>query len=397
MNCDLSVIVLTYNGKKYLDALFASFSAVEAGDFSWEIVLVDNASTDGTPEYVRERLLPRFSNLRLIRSEQNTGFAGGNNLGAREAHGEYILFLNNDTAITPGFLQNMLSCIRESGAGIAAGKLVFFHDFIPVDLIPDDDEGFVLSSRIGINAETWLVDAKFIQGVAHRGELLYIREQGRLYIPLTQGPGAYTFTWDLREGSGAVVCGGYRIPAGSGKVILTAGESERHKVTLIQNAGSAVNEEYNGHDIGFCEEDHGQYDSPRELEAACGAAMIMKREVFLTAGGFDDRFFMYYEDVDLSYRVRALGYSIRFCPAAVVRHVHTGSSQEWSPFFMYYVYRNRLLFILKNFGLRDYRRERKKYVKEVLAAWRTRRFRKPKTKALLSVLRLQWLYRRGKR
>ena len=396
MSCDLSVIVLTYNGKKYLDALFASFSAAAVSGFTWEIVLVDNASTDGTAEYVREHLEPRFPNLRYIYSQDNTGFAGGNNLGARKARGEYILFLNNDTAITPNFLQNMLGCIRKTNAGIVGGKLVFYYDFIPVDVIPHGG-GLTLTSRIGINDESWPVDAKFVQHIAHRGELLYIREPGRLYVPLLQGPGAYTFTWDITEGGGTVVCGGHKMSADRGKVILTAAECERHSVTLIQNAGTAVNEEYNGYDIGFCEEDHGQYDAPRELEAACGAAMIMRRDVFLTAGGFDDTFFMYYEDVDLSYRVRAMGHRIRFCPEALVRHIHTGSSQEWSPFFMYYVYRNRLLFILKNFSRKDYRRERKQYIREVWHAWRTRRFRKPKTKALLSVLRLQWAYRGGKR
>ena len=395
MNCDLSVIVLTYNGKKYLDALFASFSAVEDAGFTWEIVLVDNASTDGTKEYVREHLEPRFSNLRYIYSEQNTGFAGGNNLGAREARGEYILFLNNDTSISPDFLQNMLACIRKTGAGIVGGKLVFYHDFIPLDVIPDGD-GLILDSRIGVNDASWPVDNKFIKNVAHRGELLHIREPGRLYIPMLAGPGAYTFTWGLREGSGAVLCGGHKMPVDKGKIILTAAECERHSVTLIQNAGTAINDDYNGYDIGFTEEDHGQYDAPRELEAACGAAMILRRDLFLTAGGFDDTFFMYYEDVDLSYRVRGMGRKIRFCPEAVVRHIHTGSSQEWSPFFMYYVYRNRLLFILKNFGVKDYRRERRKYMKEVVHAWRTRRFRRPKTKALLSVLRLQWSYRGGK-
>ena len=396
MNYDLSVIVLTYNGKKYLDALFASFSAVEDSGFTWEIVLVDNASTDGTPAYVREIFAPRFPNLRYIYAEENTGFAGGNNRGAHKARGKYILFLNNDTFVSPDFLQNMLACIRKTDAGIVGGKLVFYYDFIPVDVVPDG-EGLALGSCIGINDEPWPVDAKFVNHIAHRGERLYIRELGRLYIPMLQGPGAYTFTWNVREGNGTIVCGGHKMPADKGKIILTAAECERHRVTLIQNAGTAVNDDYNGYDIGFCEEDHGQYDAPRELEAACGAAMIMKRDVFLTAGGFDDTFFMYYEDVDLSYRVRAMGYSIQFCPGAVVRHIHTGSSQEWSPFFMYYVYRNRLLFILKNFSIEAYRRERKKYVKEVWHAWRTRRFRKPKTKALLSVLRLQRRYRRGKR
>ena len=57
---------------------------------------------------------------------------------------------------------------------------------------------------------------------------------------------------------------------------------------------------------------------------------------------------MYYEDTDMSFRLRKLGKKIMFCPTAVVRHVHTGSSKEWSPFFCYQVARNKLLFIYKN-------------------------------------------------
>lgn len=393
MNCDLSVIVITYNGKKYLDALFASFSAVETEGFTWEIVLVDNASTDGTPEYVKTELTSRFPTLKYVYSEINTGFAGGNNLGVARAAGEYVLFLNNDTAITPGFLRNMLTCIRQSGAGIVAGKLVFFYDFIPLDIVPGS-EGLVLESSVGINETLWPVDAKFIKRLCHRGESLHIHTQGTLYVPLLQGPGAYTLSWNVKEGSGVVHCAGQEIPVGRGILSLSEADCTQYGVTLLQNAGTAINSDFNGYDIGFTEEDHGQYDDRRGLTAACGAAMIMPRKLFLEAGGFDENFFMYYEDVDLSYRVRAMGHTIWFCPAAVVRHIHTGSSMEWSPFFMYYVYRNRLLFILKNFGIKDYRRERRKYAREVLAAWRTRRFRKPKTKALLSVLRLQGRYSR---
>lgn len=396
MNCDLSVIVITYNGKKYLDALFASFAAVEDEGFTWEIVLVDNASSDGTADYVHAQLKPRFPNLRYVLSDKNRGFAGGNNLGAQHATGKYVLFLNNDTAVTPRFLRNMLRCIRETGAGIVNAKLVFYYDFIPVDIVPGQ-EGLEIASRMGINGTPWPVDAKFVKHVCHRGEALHIHKQGTLYVPLLQGSGRYTLIWEALAGDGVIHCAGREIPADAGTLTLTEEDCARHAVTLIQNAGTAINDEFNGYDVGFCEEDLGQYGEAREIEAACGAAMIMERDVFMRAGGFDDRFFMYYEDVDLSFRVKAMGYTLRYCPDAVVRHIHTGSSVEWSPFFMYYVYRNRLLFILKNFGIDTYRRERRKYVREVWAAWRTRRFRKPKTRALLSVLRLQWFYREGKR
>jgi GT2 family glycosyltransferase len=63
---------------------------------------------------------------------------------------------------------------------------------------------------------------------------------------------------------------------------------------------------------------------------------------------FDDDFFMYYEDTDLSWRLRARGWNIRYEPTAVVRHLHSASSVEWSPFFTFHVERNRLLILAKN-------------------------------------------------
>lgn len=81
---------------------------------------------------------------------------------------------------------------------------------------------------------------------------------------------------------------------------------------------------------------------------------MMKKEDFVNCGKFDDRFFMYYEDTDLSYRIKKNGGKILFCPDSIVRHIHTGSSTEWSPFFTYQVYRNKLLFVYKNGSKRKF-------------------------------------------
>lgn len=74
----------------------------------------------------------------------------------------------------------------------------------------------------------------------------------------------------------------------------------------------------------------------------------MQKNIFDDLGGFDEKFFMYYEDSDLSWRLRHLGYKVGFEPSAVVRHIHAGSSGEWSPTFRYYVTRNRHLNCIKN-------------------------------------------------
>ena len=67
-----------------------------------------------------------------------------------------------------------------------------------------------------------------------------------------------------------------------------------------------------------------------------------------TVGWFDDDFFLYYEDTDLSWRLRAAGWAIRYEPTAVVRHVHSATSVEWSPTFVFHTDRNRLLMLVKD-------------------------------------------------
>ncbi len=95
------------------------------------------------------------------------------------------------------------------------------------------------------------------------------------------------------------------------------------------------------------EPDLGQYDREEEVFAFCGAACLLRREMLDELGGFDERYFMYYEDLDLSWRARLRGWRILYVPSAVVRHVHAGSSGEWSDFFIYQVERSRLLMLTK--------------------------------------------------
>ncbi len=76
--------------------------------------------------------------------------------------------------------------------------------------------------------------------------------------------------------------------------------------------------------------------------------MAMRTSLGHELGWFDDDFFLYYEDTDLSWRIRARGYSIRYEPAAVLRHVHAATSEEWSPLFVFHVDRNRLLMLTKD-------------------------------------------------
>ena len=93
---------------------------------------------------------------------------------------------------------------------------------------------------------------------------------------------------------------------------------------------------------------------PYQITNSCGASMMMEKEKFMEAGGFDETFFMYYEDTDLSFRARRNGGEIWYCPHSIVRHIHTGSSKEWSPFFIFHITKNKLLFVYKNISRKLY-------------------------------------------
>jgi GT2 family glycosyltransferase len=123
----------------------------------------------------------------------------------------------------------------------------------------------------------------------------------------------------------------------------------------IQNAGGVLLPDGSGRDRGTLvqdgrvsyEADAGQYDQREEVFFFSGAAVLLRTEALTDAGLFDERYFMYYEDLDLSWRLRLRGWKITYVPDAVVEHEHAASSKEWSPFFTYNVERNRLLTLLK--------------------------------------------------
>ena len=117
---------------------------------------------------------------------------------------------------------------------------------------------------------------------------------------------------------------------------------------VINNAGSRLIEGGWGADRGFLERDAGQYDEPRDVFAWCGAGVLFRPAYLLDAGLFDERFFMYYEDTDLSWRGQTKGWRYRYVPDAILRHLHAATSVEGSAMFNHYVERNRLLMLAKN-------------------------------------------------
>lgn len=124
----VSVIILTWNGRHYLDDCLNALKAQSFHDF--ETILVDNGSTDGTCAYVRRA----FPWVRLLELPANIGFAGGNNRGLREAAGDFIVTLNNDTRVEPGFLEQLMKAVgSDPKTGMVAAKMLNFFQTDRID------------------------------------------------------------------------------------------------------------------------------------------------------------------------------------------------------------------------------------------------------------------------
>lgn len=127
-----------------------------------------------------------------------------------------------------------------------------------------------------------------------------------------------------------------------------------NKTGYINNAGSRLepSSDWPIYEEGKDEKDKGQFDTVREISAFCGACVLLSRDFLHNVGLFDNKFFMYFEDGDLSWRGQKAGYKFFYAPKAIAYHEHTGTTKEGSPLFNHFVGRNRLLILTKNAGFR---------------------------------------------
>lgn len=247
--CKLSIITINYNGLKDTCELIDSIPF----NNDLEVIVVDNASTQDEASIISER----YPQVKVIRSQQNLGFAGGNNLGIKKAQGNYILLINNDT---------------------------YFKEF-NIDPLINRLES---SDRIGI------------------------------------------------------VCPKIRFAWGNNP-IQYAGYTPLSSITVRNQA------------IGFGEEDHGQYDTAHPTPYAHGAAMLIKREAIEKVGLMPECYFLYYEELDWSMMFTRTGYNIWYDPACTVYHKESQATGQNSPLRTYFITRNRLLLVKRNYqGINKY-------------------------------------------
>lgn len=115
----LTVLIVNFNGKHFLHECLISIQ--EHVSIPYEIILVDNASCDGSAEYVRQA----HPDVLLIVSQANLGFTGGNNLGARVARGRYLLLLNNDTVIRSPIVPLVEKMESDQSVGVLGCRLLY--------------------------------------------------------------------------------------------------------------------------------------------------------------------------------------------------------------------------------------------------------------------------------
>lgn len=246
----VTIIVLNYNGVEHLKGCFSSLTAVDYPSDRLELMLVDNASTDGSVEYIQSK----YSQTHIVRNKENLGFAAGNNVGVRVATGKYVVFLNNDMWVDPQFIRGLVMAVQSGTAVVCAGAKILNWDGSQIDF-----------------------------------------------------------------GGAAAHFAGYAYQVGMGTPFDPKEPGEIHPMLY-----------------------------------ACGGAMMVDRQIFLDVGGFDEDYFIYYEDLDLGWRLWIMGYQVAFAPEAIANHRHHGTMDSFSNHRKQVLFkRNSLYTIIKNYDDRN--------------------------------------------
>jgi GT2 family glycosyltransferase len=360
-----TVVVVNWNGARWLGPCLSALARQQT-TAPFEVWVVDNASTDGSLE-----LLARdHPDVRVLRNPRNLGFAGGNDVALRQVTTPYAVLLNNDAVPEPDWLERVLAPFAAPGGerlAAVTSKVVFAPRFLPLELrTPGFVPGGADRRELGVRISCVAVDGRDVTSSVLWERLTYgpegsgpgrawwTRPSGPLLVPLTEGDGPWRveLRWsaerhkpvELAWAGGRVALETTPQPAGAAFTVPAGTDA----VDVVNNAGSIVLTSGYGADRGYQEVDAGQYDTAEEVFALCGCAVALRTEAGRAVGWFDEDFFLYYEDTDLSWRLRAAGWAVRYEPTAVVRHVHSATSVEWSPTFVFHTDRNRLLMLVKN-------------------------------------------------
>jgi N-acetylglucosaminyl-diphospho-decaprenol L-rhamnosyltransferase len=260
---DLTIVILNYNTREHLRACLHSLltegsTSLSGGSLEAEVIVVDNASTDGSAEAAANE----FAWARLIRSPRNGGFAFGNNQALSSARGRAILLLNPDTLMPRGAIGRLLGSLDDHPeAGIIGPKL--------------------------------------------------LRPNGSMHLACRRS---------FPTPSSAF----YRL-SGLARLFPSSPRFGQYNLTFIDP------------------------DVPIEVDAVCGACMLVRRDVLGQVGLLDERFFMYGEDLDWCLRTRQAGWTVRYEPGVVVHHQHGAASRKRALRTTFHFFRAMDLFYRKHY------------------------------------------------
>ncbi len=361
----MRVVVVNHNGGGLTVSCLESLRKSEWPPAALDVVLVDNGSTDGVADRVRTEL----PEVRVVDAGRNLGFAGGCNVALADLDGvDYVALLNNDAQVEPGWLAPLVEALEsDPSLGAANPKILFADRFVDVHLTSQTAVrglgdrrplGVRLSGATVDGADAWdrLQLVSGFWGLEHdtdgEGTFEWTNGEAHLRVPAGQndGPPVCELRLAADEDRTVVLRSGDRHTEhrlGSRPrwyPVALGGES----FDVLNNVGSIVLPDGHGADRGYLEPDEGQFDQVEEIFAWCGAAVLLSRRYLETVGLLEERFFLYYEDFDLSWRGRAEGWRYVYVPGSVVRHVHSASSVEGSRLFQHYDERNRLLTLTRN-------------------------------------------------
>ena len=246
----VTVIIPHWNGEDFLRRCLVSLSKTTYP--ALEILVIDNHSTDNSVAMVQRE----FSDVRLVQSDKNLGYVGGCNLGIQSSDSPFFVLLNNDTEVTPEWLD------------------------VPMQMILEDPN---------------------VAGVQPKLRSLLNKD----YFDYCGGAGGeldifgYPLTW--------------------------------------------------GRVFNHIEKDMGQYDDPRSIFWATGAACLLRRSAIEQVGTLDGSFFAHMEEIDLFWRLHLAGFKVVYCPDSVVYHYNGGTLGQEKLQKMVLNHRNSQIMLLKNY------------------------------------------------
>ena len=231
----VSIIIVNLNGRKNLEQCLKYLMEISYKNF--EIILVDNNSTDDSIEFVKNT----YPSIMIIKLDKNRGFAEPNNIGARISKGEFLLFLNNDTKVTTNFITELIKIAKQ-------------------------DQQIAICQSM------------------------------------------------LLKPNGSV--------DSSGDYIDSIGVSFSSKKKI---------------------------ENVKEILSARGASMLIRKKVFDELGGFDEKFFASFEDVDLGWRTWIRGYKVLIVPKSIVYHIGGKTVDKLRSQVAFHGMKNQLSLRITNF------------------------------------------------